>query len=305
VIVRLPNANDMQIKATVNEARVTLVRPGLPVTIRVDALKDEILQGEVIKVNQYAEPSSFSSGNIKRYATYVKILNPPPGLRVGMNAEVRIHVERKQDALQVPVQALAEHKGRFFSLVRNGNKFETREVNISSTNDKVATIDAGLKEGDVVVMNPRAAGGMLVLPNLPDPAPAQIADIARSQPGPITLATAAPGLPGAGPGGPGGPGGEAKKKGGGFSPAMLVDRYLESDSDKDGKLSKDELASMDDRRRQALEGADRDGDGFLSKTELTAAAVAAALRMREKGGGGGRGPGGDGSGPSGPAGGGE
>ena len=30
VIIRLPNANDMQVKATVNEARVTLVRPGLP-----------------------------------------------------------------------------------------------------------------------------------------------------------------------------------------------------------------------------------------------------------------------------------
>ena len=55
VIIRLPNADDMQVKATVNEARVTLVRPGLPVSIRVDALKDEVLEGEVTKVNQYAE----------------------------------------------------------------------------------------------------------------------------------------------------------------------------------------------------------------------------------------------------------
>jgi multidrug resistance efflux pump len=38
---------DMQVKATVNEAKVTLVRPGLPVTIRVDALRDEIIEGSL------------------------------------------------------------------------------------------------------------------------------------------------------------------------------------------------------------------------------------------------------------------
>src|SRR5262249_29284944 len=102
VIIRLPNPDDMQVKATVDEAPVPWVRHGLPVTIRVDALKEEILEGVVTKVNQYAEPSSFSSGSIKRYGTYVKILDPPPELRVGMNAEVRIHVERKANALQVP-----------------------------------------------------------------------------------------------------------------------------------------------------------------------------------------------------------
>src|SRR4029079_9090622 len=147
-IIRLPNANDMQVKATVNEARVTLIREGLPVTIRVDALKAEIIEGEVTKVNQYAEASSYSSGNIKKYATIIKIKNPTPELRVGMNAEVRIHVERMPNVLQVPVQSLAELKGHYFTLVKNGDHYETREVKIGSTNDKVATIQNGLKEGE-------------------------------------------------------------------------------------------------------------------------------------------------------------
>jgi multidrug resistance efflux pump len=331
VLIRLPDAADMQVRATVNEARVTLVRAGLPVTIRVDALKDEVIHGEVVRVNQYAEAGGFSSGNIKRYATIIKVFDAPPGLRVGMNAEVRIHVERKQEALQVPVQALAEYKGHFFSLVQEGDEFKTREVKLSSTNDKVATIESGLTDGDVVVMNPRSAGGMLVLPDLPDPAPAHITkDIVRAQPGPVTLAAVNPGGVGGAPpaaeGGRGegaeGGGGGAKgekgkgKKGGGFTPAAMVDRYLESDADKDGKLSKDEVNSMDDRRKEALASADVDGDGFLSRTELMAAASSAMQRMREKGGGGGGGGGGFGGrgrgeggggppGQNGPAGGGE
>ena len=40
----------------------------------------------------------------------------------------------------LPVQALAESKGHFFSLVKEGDEFETREVMISSVNDQVATI---------------------------------------------------------------------------------------------------------------------------------------------------------------------
>jgi multidrug efflux pump subunit AcrA (membrane-fusion protein) len=321
VIVRLPNPQDMQVKATVNEARVTLVRAGLPVTIRVDALKDELVEGEVTRVNPYSEPQSYSSGNIKRYATYIKILNPPPGLRSGMNAEVRIHVERKPEALQVPVQALAEYKGHFFTLLKHGEKYETREIKINSTNDKVATIETGLEEGDEVVMNPRAAGGMLVLPDLPDPTPAQLAEVQRSIGAPVTLAGApgAPGGPGGpGGGGPGGAGGPGGGKGRGMpSPADMVKRYMESDEDKDGKISKDEMSKMNERQQQGLATADRNKDGFLDEKELLSAAGQAVAKMRERmkegggrGGGGGRrggeggppgGPGGPGGGPAGGA----
>jgi len=283
VIIRLPNAEDMQVKATVNEARVTLIRPGLPVSIRVDALKDEMLEGEVTKVNQYAEPSSFSSGNIKRYATVIKIKNPPPDLRVGMNAEVRIHVERKADALQVPVQALAELKGHYFTLVKNGDDYETREIKIGSTNDKVATIETGLKQGDEVVMNPRSAGTLLKLPNLPDPTPAiALTDIKRTDPNEIANAKAAAQ-------------GGAKKGFADMTPSDMVARYLESDADKDGKLSmKDEVTKMDDRMQQRLATADTNNDGFLERRELLSVAAAAIQKMKSKGGGGGGGPGGGG-----------
>jgi len=291
VIIRLPNADDMQIKATVNEARVTLIRPGLPVTIRVDALKDTVIEGVVTKVNQYAEPSGRSTATIKKYATLIKILNPVPELRVGMNAEVRIHVERKPSALQVPVQALAEVKGHYFTLVWNGDDYETREVKIGSSNDKVATIESGLSKNEVVVMNPRSAGSILKLPAIADPAPIVDGEIRRNAPGEVRLA----GGPGEGKGGKGG----GKGKGGGFNPATMVDRALESDEDKDGKLSVAEIGKMDERGKRWLEGADSNSDGLLERREMLTAAAAFAQRMREAGGKRG------GGGPPEPAGGGE
>jgi hypothetical protein len=55
--------------------------------------------------------------------------------------------------------------------VKEGDEFETREVMISSVNDQVATINRGLAEGDEVVINPRSAGDLLKLPELPDEIP--------------------------------------------------------------------------------------------------------------------------------------
>jgi HlyD family secretion protein len=295
-IIRLPRSNEMRVKATVNEARITLVRPGLPVTIRVDALKDLPIHGQVEKVNPYAEPGSWSGGNVKKYATFITITDPPPELRSGMNAEVRIYVERTSDALQVPVQALAEHKGKFFALVKSGAKYETREVSIASTNDKVAVISSGLAEKDEVIMNPRGQSAMLVLPNLPDPTPSQLADIPRGANTPA-MTTTSPGggiaAPGGGSPAEGGERSKSKGKGkGNFSPTMMVDRALEAgDADKDGKISTAELAALDDRAKQMLTGADANADGFMDRAEMTTAASAAMARFRQQreaaGGGGG------------------
>jgi hypothetical protein len=97
-----------------------------------------------------------------------------------MSAEAWIHVEQSPEALQLPVQALAETNGRFFSLVKNGDEFETREIEISSINDQVATIEGGLEEGDEVVINPRSAGDLLEFPVLDDSSAPAITSASRS-----------------------------------------------------------------------------------------------------------------------------
>jgi HlyD family secretion protein len=171
VLIRLPDPTKMQIKATVNESRISLIQPGMPVEIAVDAARDRKLAGAVFKVNQYAEPGSWSSGNIQEYAAFIEIHDPPPEIRTGMNAEVRIFVEDLPDALQVPVQALCETKGHYFCLVKQGEDFETREVQVGSSNDTFMTIKSGLQEGEVVVMNPRGFPEKLTLPEVLDEKP--------------------------------------------------------------------------------------------------------------------------------------
>ena len=166
-ILRLPDPNKMQVRAKVNESRITLIRPGMPAKVRIDAVRNMELLGRVSKVNRYAEPGSWFSSSIKEYATTIEILTPPESIRTGMTAEVQIFVEQLPDATQVPIQAIYEHGGKTYSLVKTGAaKFETREVEIGATNEKMATISSGVQSGESVVLNLRQNLAMMDLPTI-------------------------------------------------------------------------------------------------------------------------------------------
>ncbi len=300
VVIRLPDKSKMQIKARINESRISLIKPGMPVAIRLDAVKGQTLTGEVTKVNQYAEPGGWSSGNVKEYAAFIKIIDPPAVIRPGMNAEVRIYVERRPEALQIPVQAIYEHRGHTFCLVKNGEDFETRKIVFDSTNDKTIAINEeaseSLPEGTEVVMNPRQHTDKFDFSGyvgLFETTPEQIAEVKREDFSGTSVAKSndAPGADGGTPGGRqrGARGGQGEGQGGQgagggqFNPAQIAQRIMESlDTDGDGVLSSDELAAIDDAdRRDRMMQADTNGDGSVDRAEL----MASFARMSREGGG--------------------
>ena len=84
--------------------------------------------------------------------------------------------------------------------------------------------------------------------------------------------------------------GGGARQGGGQS---VVDRLLALDKNGDGKLTKDEVT--DPRLERLFNRADKDGDGTVTKEELNA--LAATMQAEGPGPGGDRGPGGPGGGP--------
>lgn len=155
VLLQLPDANDMQVMSKINEARVTLVQPGMKATVRLDALGDATFDGEVTRVNEYPEPGSWFSSQIKEYATYIRILNGSRKIRPGLTAEVTIHVERVEDALTVPVQSIVERNRKYYCIAKNGAEWERKPVEVAATNEKFVMLKEGLEPGDKVALNPR------------------------------------------------------------------------------------------------------------------------------------------------------
>jgi HlyD family secretion protein len=320
VFIRLPDPSKMQVKAKINESRIDLVKVGMRATVRLDAFPDVELKGVVTKVDDYPMAGNWFNANVKEYGTTVRIDQPPPGMRAGMTAEVKIHIERIPDALQVPVTAVIERGDKHYCLMRDGaTGLKPREVVIGSTNDKFVVIRDGLARGDDVLVNPRTyldkVDLPVVEPKAPDPsdyaeaAPAEGAAAAGgAAAGESTGAGSRPGgAPGGGSaasgesagggagaegagggrrrgGGPGGAGGPGGPGGGAPDPAAIAKMIIEQgDKDGDGKLSEDELP---EERRAGFSQSDTNSDGFLDVQELGASMRKMMQRMQQQGGGG-------------------
>ncbi len=165
-VIRLPDPTRMQVKININEAVVDLVEPRMATAVRIVGLQDTDLPGTVIKINQYSEPTSWRTGDIKEYATYVRIDKNDPRLRSGMTAEVTIECERIPDVLQVPVQAVYAHGDKYYCFLNAATGPVAQEVHIGPTNDKFAVIESGLDEDMSVIMNPRNLADLVDLPKL-------------------------------------------------------------------------------------------------------------------------------------------
>ena len=270
VMIRLPNPNKMEVKALVNEQSITRIRKHLDATIRVDALSDE-LKGVVTNVNQYAESSRYGS-SIRKYAVYIRILNPPPTLKPGMNASCSIQVEYQPDVLRAPVQTVYSSGDKNFCLVKKGEDWETREVVIADDNSQYLWVEEGLKEGEELVMNPGAYLQLLDLPEVQLEEKIELSEEDQQyakkvkQDKPAGSGTSTEGRP---------------------KVQEIVTRSMKRyDTNSDGKIDRSESAAVEGRTKDTIAQADKNGDGEITRVELEAAFKARTGRAPKK-----RGPG--------------
>lgn len=292
VILRLPDPAKMQVNAKINEARVALVEKGMEARIRLEASPEDELRGVVTSVSEYPAPTSWHRGDVKEYEALVKIDNPPNTMRAGLTAEVKIRVAAQDDVLQLPIQAVIEHGGKYYTIRPDGDEdVKAVEVTVGLSNDKFVVITSGLAEGDEVVQNAAKFRDDANLPKIAtEPEDAEAAGPPRPEreSGPPAGPSRSPGQ-----GGPAARPGTADQgrppagASGAPNPAEMVNRIFErQDKDKNGKLEGDEIPAQMQSRKDAV---DTNSDGAIDRAEMTAA-------MRQFAGRGARGPGGSGEG---------
>jgi len=267
VLLRIPNPNEMQVVARINEAKVTMVRQGMPAKIRLDAFPDVELAGTVVKIDAFPAPSGWMGTVVKEYETTVRIDESPPEskLKPGLTAQVSILVERRDQALQVKVQSLFEHGGRFYCLVPSGRSWKARDVQIGPSNDKFVVIEEGLQEGEQIVLTAAAYRDKVKLPDLPgDNGRGGHIAARRSLAAPLSPQPTAP----------------EERQPSTIDVAAEAKRiFAQFDKDHDGLLT---AAEVPERFRSQMAAIDTNHDGAIDLAEL-AAALARAARGAEGG----------------------
>lgn len=155
-VALIPDPKYMQVNGLVSESRIVHVKKGQTVEITLDARSDKPLRGKVANVSQFVQKDRWQSSGVNKYKVVVSIDDPPEYIRSGMNASIRIVIEKKASAVQIPVQAMMEVDDEIWCFVKNNDNYEKRKIKIGTISSDTVCVESGLEEGEEVVMNPRA-----------------------------------------------------------------------------------------------------------------------------------------------------
>jgi len=148
----MPDLSKMQVKLGIRESLIDRLKTGLKARV---ALPMGTLDGEVTSVAEVTGPAGWWNGNKVRYDTIVT-LPSVPGLMPGMSAQVEVIVAEYRDILTVPVAAIVDCALGVFCWVKTDTGIEKRALQLGDSNDRFTVVEAGLHEGDRVVLHPFA-----------------------------------------------------------------------------------------------------------------------------------------------------
>ena len=102
VLLKMADLNLVQVRTLVDETDIGKIRAGLRATVTVDAYPNQPFNGEVLKI----EPQAETAQNVTMFPVLVRIDNRNGLLKPGMNADVELHIGRRDSVLAVPNAAL-------------------------------------------------------------------------------------------------------------------------------------------------------------------------------------------------------
>jgi HlyD family secretion protein len=102
VLFQMANLDTVQVRTLVDETDIGKIKPGMDVTITVEAYPNRPFRGSVLKI----EPQALVQQNVTMFPVLVRIANENDMLKPGMNAEVEVHIGERQGVVAVPAAAL-------------------------------------------------------------------------------------------------------------------------------------------------------------------------------------------------------
>ncbi len=152
-IITIPDLTHMSVNVKIHESYINKIKVGQKARITVDAFPDVTLTGEVSKMAVLPDSQNrWINPDMMVYLTTVTINNSCDWVKPGMSAKVEILVNKLDNVVYIPVQAVSPDDGKRVCYVTGAFKPERREIVAGDFNDEFIEIKKGLKEGERVLL---------------------------------------------------------------------------------------------------------------------------------------------------------
>jgi len=145
-IVTLMDFNRVRVQVAVPELESALVARGQPVKIVVEEYPKGSFAGEITRFSYALDEAT------KTMLAEIELPNPKLELRPGMYATVRIGIERKKDALLLPVEGLVMEKANAFVFIVVENRAKKIPIKIGFNDGANVEIISGFTPAERVIL---------------------------------------------------------------------------------------------------------------------------------------------------------
>lgn len=154
-IMEIGNTNNLYIESEILVGDAVKIKEGSEVIISSNDLNIVDLKGVVNKIHPTAYSKVSDLGiEQKRIKIDIEIEQPDVQLKPGYELDLDIIMERKEDALIIPENAVFEMDKKEYVFIVDNGKTVLREVVTGIESQRQIQIIEGLKEGDLVILSP-------------------------------------------------------------------------------------------------------------------------------------------------------
>jgi RND family efflux transporter MFP subunit len=124
------------------------VAPGVDAIVRVPELPDREFKGKVTRI------ADAQQSGTRTLLTEIDLANPDGALRSGVYCFVELKIPRKTPSFVVPAEAIIFNRNGLQVAVVEDSKAEIHRVSVTRDLGTQVEVDAGVKAGDRVILNP-------------------------------------------------------------------------------------------------------------------------------------------------------
>ncbi len=153
VIADVIESGRMEVRAKINETDRDNLQTGQTARVESDALAGEQFNVKVGALSAVAARGNFWEATAVRQfdVTFPFVGTPDPRLKAGSSVRLVIDGREIPDAVQVPRQSVFEKSGKTFVYLKNGDRFERKDVKVTNSTESRAAVE-GLNDGDVIAL---------------------------------------------------------------------------------------------------------------------------------------------------------
>jgi HlyD family secretion protein len=151
-LIDLPDLREMKVTIDINEVDISKINLGQDVEIKLDAFADTTYSGEVNLIPSLAKYKRRDS-KIKIFPVEILVRGSSKKLMPGITVSCKIIVDKIDDVLYIPLEAIHKKENIEFVYVKSGSTYNKVEVATGLANNDFIIIDKGLKENDLVALS--------------------------------------------------------------------------------------------------------------------------------------------------------